>query len=131
MDKLIREVPYSNTDIIEHINNLRIKISVSRCARISYTIVGEEGKSDNYLNDIKLHDRLLMSGHFSPFEHTCRCMRSDELIAYSHTKPKNGLIVEDRGWCGNIKGFIPYRKMLDGENKKDSRVIKKEWKLEN
>ncbi|NJO63410.1 MAG: hypothetical protein HC836_35915 [Richelia sp. RM2_1_2] len=46
-----------------------IKIAVARCARVSYTVVGEESKGDNYLNDIKLYDRLLKSGHWSPFEH--------------------------------------------------------------
>lgn len=46
-----------------------IKISTAMCARVSYTVVGEEGKEPNYENDIKLHDRLAASGHASPFEH--------------------------------------------------------------
>lgn len=45
------------------------KISIARCARVSYTIVGEEGKESNYENDIKLYNRLIESKHASPFEH--------------------------------------------------------------
>lgn len=41
------------------------KISVGRCARVSYL---RQGQSDTEEN-IKLHDRLAASGHWSPFEH--------------------------------------------------------------
>lgn len=85
----------------------KIKIATARCARVSYTVVGEEGKEANYENDIKLHDRLAESGHWSPFEHCARAMdlRFD---------------IEDRTfpneWSGNFKGFIQYRKTFNNEN---------------
>lgn len=56
----------------------KVKVAVARCARISYTVVGEEGKPDNYINDVKLHDRLASSGHWSPFEHVAQCMTEEE-----------------------------------------------------
>ena len=59
--------------------DLAIKVAVARCARVSYTVVGEEGKEPNYENDIKLHDRLAKSGHWSPFEHCAKAMTESEM----------------------------------------------------
>lgn len=104
-------IPFSN-DIDEGIiynnfgitsNEAKIKIATARCARVSY--YNFEGK-DNYEADIKLHDRLTQSGHWSPFEH---CAQSTDTSDY----------------YGNFKGFKQYRKFFDKENKKDSRVLNK------
>ena len=49
----------------------RIKLSVGRCARVSY--LTHEGTRDLEA-DLTLHDRLAASGHWSPFEHVaCNC----------------------------------------------------------
>jgi thymidylate synthase ThyX len=104
-------------------NDLIVKISTARCARVSYTVVGEEGKEPNYDNDLKLHDRLLESGHFSPFEHCARVMTDkeyesfvkakltfiDEIEWYTIEEP----LFKEKGWCNNFKGFIPYRYLID------------------
>lgn len=90
----------------DRMQDLKVKVAVARCARVSYTVVGEEGKPDNYENDIKLHDRLLGMGHLSPFEHCAQASDSE-------------------GWSGNFQGWIQYRKMLPNENREDSRLIKK------
>lgn len=74
-----------------------VKIATARCARVSYTVVGEEGKSTNYENDIKLHDRLSKSGHMSPFEHCAKAM-------------------DNSNYSGNFRGFEQYRKMFALEN---------------
>lgn len=79
-----------------------IKIASARCARISYTVVGEEGKPFNYEADIKLHDRLAKSGHMSPFEHCAQAMNVDQY--------------ENNFYSGNFKGFIQYRKTMPNEN---------------
>lgn len=83
-----------------------IMIATARCARVSYTIVGEKGKEPNYENDIKLHDRLAESGHWSPFEHCARASnyRLQELKYFVG------------GFSGNFKGFVQYRKMFNNEN---------------
>jgi thymidylate synthase ThyX len=90
----------------EWLQRAKVKVAVARCARVSYTVVGEEGKPDNYENDIKLHDRLLGMGHLSPFEHCAQC-------------------TDNEGWSGNFQGWAQYRKMLPNENRNDSRLISK------
>lgn len=48
--------------------------------------------------------------HASPTEHQAQAMRQAQITHYG---------------SGNFKGFIQFRKMLQGENARDSRVIKK------
>lgn len=105
-------------------NEAKLKIASARCARISYTVVGEEGKPDNYENDIKLHDRLSGSGHWSPMEHCGRAMDEKQFNFLSSFNADDG---EDGtwGWSGNFRGFIQYRKLFAGENKMDDRVLEK------
>jgi thymidylate synthase ThyX len=104
-------------------SSFNLKVSTARCARVSYTVVGEEGKEPNYDNDLKLHDRLLESGHFSPFEHCAKVMNDEEYESF--VKAKLTFIDEiewytieeplfrEKGWCNNFKGFIPYRYLID------------------
>lgn len=94
-----------------NIQEVAIKVATARCARVSYTVVGEEGKPDNYENDIKLHDRLAASGHWSPFEHCAQAMNKD-LFNSRLSISNNG----QHGWSGNFRGFIQYRKTFKNEN---------------
>jgi len=107
-----------------------VKIATARCARVSY--LNFEGK-DDYEADIKLHDMLLSSGHMSPFEHCAKAMSDEEFELWTNGKLHIDGIYPGRvlhndgyteGWCGNFRGFIQYRKMLNGENKIDNRVNK-------
>ena len=70
-----------------------VKISVGRCARVSY--LNHEGKDDPKA-DINLHDRLLASKppHFSPFEHVAMALGTSEARA-------------------NFTGFESYRFQLE------------------
>lgn len=95
------------------LTDLKIQVATARCARVSYTVVGEEGKADNYNNDVKLHDRLAQSGHFSPFEHIGKAMSGDEIAQNALWCPEH----IEYGWSGNFRGFIQYRKLLPNENK--------------
>lgn len=73
-----------------------IKISVGRCARVSY--LNHDGVRD--INaDIALHNRLLSSKppHLSPFEHVAIALDSSEQ-------------------CANFTGFKSYRYMLEREH---------------
>lgn len=95
-----------------------VKISVAMAARTSYTIVGEEKEID-FKSLIGLHDRLLNQEppHSSPFEHTARAMNEDEYESFSKTfwldnESELNMKVEN-GWCYNLKGFIPYRYLVD------------------
>jgi thymidylate synthase ThyX len=90
-------------------NSTKIKIATARCARISYETLGDNPKID-YEADIRLHDMLTTSGHWSPFEHCARVMNSDE--ANSRLYVSNG---GEHGWSGNFRGFIQYRKLIEYE----------------
>jgi hypothetical protein len=89
----------------DEMQELKKKIAVARCARISY--LNYEGK-DDYAADIKLCDRLMgnIPKHLSPAEHVAQALDTDQ-------------------WEGNFCGFKQYRKFFKEENLNDARVIKK------
>ena len=104
----------------------KIQIATARCARVSYTVVGEENKEPNYENDIKLHDKLLESGHFSPFEHCAKAMSDEEYKSFikgqfivTHSEPDYEDLGEfsnsSKGWCNNFRGFIQYRYLIENK----------------
>lgn len=97
-------------------HDILIKIATARCARVSY--INYEGK-DDYEADIKLHDILSKSGHWSCFEHCAKAMDEDE---YYDKCPNCGEVEGYYGWSGNFRGFIQYRKTFKGENRSDDRV---------
>jgi thymidylate synthase ThyX len=73
------------------------KLSVARCARISY--LNHDGVRD-VEKDLLLHDRLRESGHWSPFEHCAMAVGPEEQ-------------------SGNFRGFRQYRKMFRDEHRED------------
>lgn len=97
------------------VNEIYSKISTAMCARVSYTVVGQDIKESDYEKDIQLHDKLLDMGHMSPFEHCAQCLPT-EIMRKAEI---------NRVWSGNFRGFIQYRKTIEGENKSDIRIIKK------
>jgi hypothetical protein len=112
----------------EQILEAKLKIATARCARISYTVIGKESKEADYTKDIKLHDILVKSSHWSPFEHSAKAMSDEEYNTYLKgvielidiDEPEyNGGIYElkysEKGWCNNFKGFIQYRKIVENE----------------
>lgn len=54
-----------------------IMVSTAKCARTSYTLIGEE-KQFSVEDDLKLYDRLLEEGHMSPFEHCAMSMGNSD-----------------------------------------------------
>lgn len=72
-----------------------VKVCVGRCARVSY--LTHDGKRDPQA-DIDLANRLLASGHMSPFEHAAMCLTQHEVH-----------------WSGNIKGWLQARKRIPNE----------------
>ena len=84
------------------LNELKIKIAVARCARISY--FNYEGK-DDYQKDIATCNKLFGSvpRHLSPAEHVAMATDSSDRI-------------------GNYTGWKQYRKFFDDENLTDSRI---------
>jgi hypothetical protein len=103
------------------INEIKIKVAIARCARLSYmTFEGEI----NYQKDIDLFDILFKNKHMSPFEHVARCMSDNEYSQFSKFYPASlsrlrlhpSLKRVEDGVCNNIKGFIQYRFFLEHEN---------------
>jgi hypothetical protein len=79
----------------------QVKVSVGRCARVSY--LTHDGIRDVQA-DIDLHDRLLASKHFSPFEHVA-------MVPWSSGRRCSPNLLN--GNFGN--GWTQYRKTLKGE----------------
>lgn len=97
--------------------DLKIAIATARCARVSY--LNFAGK-DDYEKDLSLFKRLSGAGHWSPFEHCAKSMTDseyDEMVRYDQGETQ-------KGWYGNIKGFVQWRKTFNNENKNDERVNK-------
>lgn len=80
----------------EKISEILLRISVGRCARVSY--LTHDGVRDP-IEDIRLHDQLLSDNppHMSPFEHQ----------AFADTTPAR---------TGNFVGWIQYRKTIINEH---------------
>lgn len=93
------------------------KISIARCARLSYQTLGDNPVID-YEKDLQLYDILSKSGHWSPFEHVARVMTNEEYLGYCKGDFRNTINDGNTnskllGWCRNYKGFIQYRELLD------------------
>ncbi len=83
----------------------RLKVATARAARLSYLTF--EGDID-VAKDCELHDRLLASGHLSPFEHCAQAAIAGTFgLRY-----------------GNFTGWRQYRHTLPDENRTDPRVRK-------
>jgi hypothetical protein len=75
-----------------------LQVATAKCARVSYTTVGSTS-NNSHTSDIELYNRLLESGHMSPFEHC-------------------GQVMEDTKYCWkpysrNFKGFTQYREIVE------------------
>ena len=97
-----------------------VKVSAGRCARVSY--LTHDGKRDP-VEDVKLHDSLLASGHMSPLEHPARPMTVEELNLFRQHRfewtDKDGghwksTTTADH-FLGNFNGWVQWRKMVPGE----------------
>ncbi len=74
----------------------KIKLSVARCARVSYKT--HEGEIDPVKDAIRYWE-LLSSGHMSPFEHQATPLSSPRIRT-----------------SGNFTGWLQYRKLIPGES---------------
>lgn len=91
-------LPYIQTEEAGLSLTVKRKVSVARCARVSY--LTHDGVRD-IQKDVDMFDnKLLTSGHWSPFEHVAQVPCRD--MIYTN---KNG----------NFKGWNQFRKQFDGE----------------
>ncbi len=89
------------------IKNTKCKISIARCARLSYQTLGDNPVID-YEKDLALYENLIKSGHASPTEHVARVMTNEEYKSYFR---QEGFKAE-LGWCRNYKGFRQMRELI-------------------
>lgn len=80
------------------VDDILLKMSVARCARVSY--LNHEGKKPTIDEDLQLYNRLVGSApiHASPAEHQAKASSSKHAVS------------------GNFRGWIQYRKTLANEN---------------
>ena len=96
-----------------------IKISVCLTAKVSYTKIGDEN-SITVEKAREMYERLKNSGHFSCFGHIAQCMTDYEHETWIKGKVEisealNTLKVPNKckGYCKNVKGFIPLRQFVE------------------
>ena len=75
-----------------------VKVATAKCARVSYTTVGSSS-NNSHTADIELYNRLLESGHMSPFEHCAQVMEPERYF--------------ERPWSRNFRGFMQYREIVE------------------
>lgn len=103
-------LPYVNNEEIKLLSiSDSIKISVARCARVSY--LTHDGRTPDIEEDLKLFDRLIGSTplHASPAEHQAT---PDEISPYNLINKNSWLNPKEHG---NFRGWRQYRKMLPNE----------------
>jgi thymidylate synthase ThyX len=85
----------------------QIKVSVARCARVSY--LTQEGRTSTVEDDLKLYDRLVLAKppHMSPTEHQATPDEREGSHSALMGRWKNPRL------HGNFKGWQQYRKMLE------------------
>lgn len=140
-------IPYSDDILIpgdrgiEFNTHETLKIASARCARVSYTVVGQEGKKLSFEKEIDTFNKLItrpytaLDGtvfskddpiHPSPLEHCAQCMTQDEynmnICGEMVMDKQDDIVIYDvqntdvLGWKGNFRGFIQYRKFFPNEN---------------
>ncbi len=94
----------------------QLRASVARCARVSY--LNHDKTEPDLVKDSELYDKLLASGHCSPFEHQARppIWMKNEYKIDGELQPK---------FMSNLRDWVQLRKLLVGENRTEfSRYVK-------
>jgi len=92
--------------------DMALKVSVARCARVSYES-HETGRRSTVEEDLKLYDRLMAQGHWSPFEH--QAAPDNWITMHSDTGLHEHAEYENSHEHGNFVGWRQFRKMMPGE----------------
>lgn len=87
----------TDTEFLDYL----IKVSIGRCARVSYLNHGENNPVEK---DFELCERLINSRHMSPTEHVATPLDSNS-------------------YEGNFRGWKQYRKLLPGESGQSESVV--------
>jgi len=82
------------------------RVSAGRCARVSYD---KQSEMEDHISSINRANRLIESGHMSPFEHVARPMGYNEIEEEDGRDPH-------QSFCGNFRGWIQMRKEIPFEH---------------
>lgn len=83
------------------------KISVARCARVSYDNAGAVKSNEE---DLELYEKLKHNFHMTPFEHQAFYPTMTERSrGYTHVDTEGNI------WSGNFKDWVQNRKMIEKE----------------
>lgn len=104
-EEILHFPPYQNKETIEKVFDT-CKVSAGRCARVSY--LTHDGRRD-MSEDVSLADKLMKSGHWSPFEHVAQAL--PEVGELDHCC--GGPIPSALLWSGNLRGWTQYRATVD------------------
>ncbi len=98
---------------LQYTQNDLIKISVARCARVSY--LNHDQSAPDMAKDIKLYERLLggVPLHASPSEHQCTPDVQEKIVNFHGDLPETKW--KHPELHGNLTGWIQYRKTLPNE----------------
>lgn len=83
------------------------KVSAGRCARVSY--LTHDGRRDMN-EDVGLADKLMSSGHWSPFEHVAQALPKNACGNQVHDLKRCSTA---KKWSGNLRGWTQYRATVD------------------
>lgn len=105
-------LPYiTNEDCLKTTTDNFVKLSVARCARVSY--LNHDASSPNVDKDIALADRLLKDGHMSPFEHCCTPLEwVTNKDGLGFPLGANMMDIYGNYWSSNLKGWAMYRNLV-------------------
>lgn len=101
------------------------KISCGRCGRISY--LTHDGVRDPKADVAIVDEKFSKNGHMSPLEHAARPMFQEEYELFTQPAYKvlnvdgEERLVPDlegkpRHFCGNVEGWVQFRKLVTGED---------------
>jgi thymidylate synthase ThyX len=95
-----------------YLNETLIRVSVARCARVSYRM--HDGQASDVGKDLDLYHRLIAADpkHASPAEHQAT---PDEVLVEIDTGGLPVPIWRSSQLHGNFQGWVQYRKTLPGE----------------
>lgn len=94
-------MPYIKEEDYHHDDETLALISAARCARVSY--VGHDGLATSTEDDLALAQRLMDSGHWSPFEHQAKTDDYAGLVSLFNVE-------EHR----NFRGWLQHRALIGG-----------------
>jgi hypothetical protein len=93
-------------EIVDDFDGERLAmVSAGRCARVSY--LTHDGKRD-LDEDVKLAEKLMASGHWSPFEHVAQALPEGAIPDGYH-----GFVLSQNKWSGNLRGWTQFRSTVD------------------